>query len=103
GRAVWAEGGGVVTDAVGGAVGRMVEALGWMSSSGAPQPDSKAPSVTPLRRLPRSGLDAGVEAGKQAARVPATAASRVLDVLAGEVIPAVIRRLDLNAIIDRVD
>src|SRR5262245_33839393 len=93
----------LVTDAVGGAVVRMVEALGWMSSSGAPQPDPKAPSVTPLRRLPRTGLDAGVEAGKQAARAPATAASRVLDVLAGEVIPAVIRRLDLNAIIDRVD
>src|SRR5262249_60139137 len=79
----------LVTDAVGGAVVRMVEALGWMSSTGAPQAHAKAPSVTPLRRLPRTGLDAGVEAGQQAARAPAPPASRVLDVLAREGIPAV--------------
>jgi hypothetical protein len=93
----------LVTDAFGAAVVRVVEALGWVSSGGGPGQDSAAPPATTLRRLPRAGIDAGVEAGKQAARAPTTAASRLLDILAGEVIPAVVRRLDLNAIIDRVD
>ena len=93
----------LVTDAFGAAVVRVVEALGWVSSPGGPGQDAAAPPATTLRRLPRAGIDAGVEAGKQAARAPTTAASRLLDVLAGEVIPAVVQKVDVGAVVEKVD